>query len=105
VGGEISSLYSHRGYAGWYGVGLQRSFLKENRLSLRLRVANFLTGWCSYMNTYTTQGDVVGCSTSRIPMTGLELTVSYRLGSLKTHVKTTEKTIENDDLVGSGKVN
>ena len=31
------------------------------------------------------------------------ISLSYRFGSLSTHVKKANKTIENDDLVGSGK--
>ena len=31
------------------------------------------------------------------------INISYRFGSLSTHVKKADKTIENDDLIGSGK--
>jgi len=103
-GGEITNLYGHSGYAGWYGVGLQRSFLNEDRLSVQLRAHNFLSPY-NYIRSYNTQGDIIGHSTSRFNGAEVSIGVSYRFGSLKAHVKSTETTIENDDLVGSGKKN
>jgi len=103
-GGDISNLYGHSGYARWYGLGLQRSFLDEDRLTVQLRAINFLNRH-NYMHTYTTQGDVTGCSTMRFNGAQASISVSYRFGSLKASVKSTETTITNDDLVGSGKKN
>ena len=57
--------------------------------------------------SYTTQGDVTGWSSSENRRWARQfvLTVSYRFGSLKTYVKKTSKTIENDDLIGNSKQN
>ena len=55
------------------------------------------------MKNYITQGDVTGWTRYEQQMRQFVVSVSYRFGSLKSSVKKSSKTIENDDLIGSGK--
>jgi len=55
------------------------------------------------MKTYVTQGDVTGWSRYEQESRRFGISLSYRFGSLKSSVKKASKTIENDDLIGSGK--
>ena len=104
--GGISSVYGHSGSINFHGLSLQRSFLKEDRLTVQLMAANPFSNAMTY-KSYTTQGDVTGWSSSENRRWSRQfvLTVSYRFGSLKTSVKKTSKTIENDDLIGNSKQN
>jgi hypothetical protein len=57
-----------------------------------------------YMD-YTTiidKGDVTGWSSYRYIQSRIDLSVSFRFGSLQTSVKRADKSIENDDLMGGG---
>ena len=51
-------------------------------------------------SNYTTQGDVLGSSTTRYHQARLSLNVTWRFGSLRARVKKTDTTIDNNDLVG-----
>ena len=55
------------------------------------------------MKSYITQGDVTGWTHYEQMARQFGISVSYRFGSLTTRVKKADKTIENDDLIGSGK--
>ena len=86
----------------FYGLSLDRSFLKERRLNIRIDISNPFgkserlyesiprnTGYTGYSRNYNTNStNVVGFS------------VSYRFGSLNASVKKTAKSISNDDLEG-----
>ena len=98
--GGISGLYGYTSGNWFYNLGLQRSFLKEDRLTVRLSARNFLGGKYSSVKSYTTQGDYTGWNKSRFQMRGFSINISYRFGSLKARVKHTDKTIENNDVVG-----
>ena len=67
---------------------------------MRLSARNFLGGKYSSVKSYTTQGDYTGWNKSRFQMRGFNINISYRFGSLKARVKHTDKTIENNDVVG-----
>ena len=58
-----------------------------------------------YMNmkSHITQGDVTGWTRYEQQLRRFGISISYRFGSLTTRVKKADKTIENDDLIGSGK--
>ena len=99
--GGIDGLYGYRTGAWFYNLGLQRSFLKEDRLTVRLSADNFCnSSKYNTMKSYTTQGDYTGTNNMKFIMRGFRLSISYRFGSLKAHVKRTDKTIENNDMVG-----
>ena len=80
---------------------MQRSFLREDRLTLRLS-ANMPFQRYQRNKTRTTQGDITGWGDNTNNATGrhFRLTLSYRFGKLKASVKKTETTIENNDVVG-----
>ena len=98
--GGINGLYGYNTGNWFYNLALQRSFLKEDRLTVRLSADRFFHGKFASMKSYTTQGDYTGWDKNSFMMRGFRISVSYRFGSLKARVKTTDKTIENNDLVG-----
>ena len=101
-GGGITDLYGHMGTVFFHGFSLQRSFLKEDRLTVQLS-ANFpFSGKRMSMKNYTTLGDVTGWTRYEQVARRFGISVSYRFGSLRTSVKKADKTIENDDLIGGG---
>ena len=102
-GGGISDLYGRMGTVFYHGFGLQRSFLKEDRLTVQLQAVVPFSGKYLSMKNYVTQGDVTGWTRYEQQARRFGISVSYRFGSLTTRVKKADKTIENDDLVGSGK--
>ena len=101
--GGISGLYGYSTGNWFYNLGLQRSFLKEDRLTVRLNTRNFLSGKYNSVKNYTTQGDYTGWSKSQFMGRYFSISISYRFGSLKARVKQTDKTIENNDVVGGVK--
>lgn len=80
-------------------LGLSRSFLKENRLTVRLS-ANSILHKHQVDKLYVTQGDYVSHGMGRYNQRNVQVSVSYAFGSSNTRVKQTDKTVENDDLVG-----
>lgn len=99
--GGISGLYGYYTGSWFYNLGLQRSFLKEDRLTVRLSADNFLnSSKFNTMKSYISQGDYTGWSKNKWLSRGFRISISYRFGSLKAHVKRTDKTIENNDVVG-----
>ncbi|MCM1483423.1 MAG: TonB-dependent receptor [Muribaculaceae bacterium] len=97
----LYSVFTPIGMAGVYhGLDLQRSFLKENRLNVRLSVSNPFgkneSRYKSYMinvpytsNSYSTTSDNRSVSIS----------LSYRFGNLNAQVKKV-RSVRNDDVVG-----
>ena len=102
-GGSVTDLYGHMGTIFFHGLSMQRSFLKEDRLTVQLSAMCPFTGKHLSMKQYVTQGDVTGWTRYEQVARKFQISVSYRFGSLKTHVKKADKTIENDDLLNSGK--
>ncbi len=102
-GGGITDLYGRMGTVFFHGFSLQRSFLKEDRLTVQLQaVVPFSSKYMS-MKSYVTQGDVTGWTRYEQQARRFGINISYRFGSLTTRVKKADKSIENDDLIGSGK--
>ena len=95
------NIYAYSRAWNCYAFTLQRSFLSDDRLTIRLLA-------CAPFNkdmhnkTRTTQGDIIGWGDNITTANGryFKLTVSYRFGKLKASVKKTETTIENSDEVG-----
>ena len=101
IGHSSDDIYTYAGPYFRYGFSLQRSFLKDDRLTVRLSATAPFNKQLNY-TTCTTQGDVVG-KTDYINTQNnrsFQLTVSFRFGSLKNKVKKTDTTIENDDVQG-----
>ena len=98
--GGISGLYGYRNGNWFYNLSLQRSFLKEDRLTVRLSADRFFHGKYTSVKNYISKGDYTGWDKISFMMRGFSINVSYRFGSLKARVKQTDKTIENNDVVG-----
>ena len=102
-GGGITDLYGRMGTIFFHGFSLQRSFLKEDRLTVQLQAVVPFSGKYMSVKNYITQGDVTGWTRYEQQARRFGINISYRFGSLKTSVKKADKSIENDDLIGSGK--
>lgn len=105
MGPQVSSVYSYMKAPGLQGVylftGLSRSFLKEDRLTVRINAQNPIGRSVRSYTNCTVNGDVLGSSVSRYyNAKGIGISVSYRFGSMKAQVKKTSKSIQNDDIVG-----
>ena len=100
LGHDVSDVYSLSGGYYWYGLHLQRSFLKEDRLTVSLILQNPIGRKYSHFTTKTLQGDYTGYRTSWNTNQYFGIQVSWRFGKLKASVKKTETTIANDDMMG-----
>lgn len=101
--GGANGLYGYSRGTGFYNLSLQRSFLKEDRLTVQLQAQNFLGDKFTTIKSFTTQGDFTGWNASKWIARSVGINVSYRFGSLKAKVKKTNTTIENNDMVGGNK--
>lgn len=98
-GREPYSVYSIGGNW-WYNYfSLQRSFLKDDRLTVRISANNPFETHSVYKSR-TVQGEYTGHSRSWQERRQFGIHISYRFGSLKASVKTADHTISNDDVVG-----
>lgn len=99
-GGGPDGIYDKQNRLFFYNLGLQRSFLKEDRLTVGFQANRPFSRRYSCFKNETTQGDYTGISRYWHSSRMFNFTISYRFGSLKARVKKTETTIENNDLVG-----
>lgn len=101
--GDLEDVYSYNdndAHSIFHGFSLQRSFLKENRLTVKIHARNPFNDKMGWKTKYN-RGDYTGYS--NWSMTGgriFGVEVSFRFGSVKTTVKKTAKSISNDDLQG-----
>ena len=95
------NIYAYSRSWNRYAFTLQRSFLSDDRLTVRL-LANSPFHKDQHYETRTTQGDIIGWGDDIMAPNGryFKFSVSYRFGKLKASVKKTETTIENSDEVG-----
>lgn len=100
LGHQVSGVYGYNDGYRYHGVSLHRSFFKEDRLTVRLVASDVLDGNRIHYRTFTTQGDYTGHTCSYYPGATVSVSISYRIGKLKGQVKKTEKTIDNNDVVG-----
>ena len=99
IGHSPSGIYyMQHSYYDYY-ASLQRSFLKDDRLTVRLG-AN--TPFNKYVTSEaeTVNGDYRDYQSSWNRGRSFSLSVTWRFGSLKASVKKTEHSIDNDDVVG-----
>ncbi len=99
LGHEVSSVYGVGGNWSYHYANLQRSFLKDDRLTVELWAQNPFERHSVYRSR-TLQGDYTGWQRTVRCNRQFGVVVSWRIGSLKTRVKTADRTIENDDVVG-----
>ena len=99
MGHSPSSIYYvQHSYYGYY-ASLQRSFLKGDRLTVRLGANNPFNNHMT-SSAQTVNGDYRDRQTSWNHGRSFSLSLSWRFGSLKASVKKAEHSIENDDVVG-----
>ena len=102
----VNDVYSYtepKTNSGWnYYLSLQRSFLKEDRLSVSVYVLNPFGSKVNSTYQYYVNGDYTGYSDTRMLNVGkmAMLRVAYRFGSVNAQVKKTSKSISNDDIIG-----
>ena len=99
IGRSPSDVYTMRhSYFGYY-ASLQRSFLKADRLTVRIAAnAPFNKYWSS--ETETVNGNYHDFQQSWNRARSFTIAITYRFGSLKASVKKAEHSIDNDDVVG-----
>lgn len=78
---------------------MNRSFLKEDRLSLNLYCSNVFEKYRTY-SSHTEDTNFMSKSNSRYPSRYVGFSISYRIGELKASVKKTARSISNDDVKG-----
>lgn len=81
-------------------ITLQRSFLKDKRLTVRLNARNPIGNKFQHSSHYKTKGDYLVEADSYNRRKSVTLSVSLRLGNLSKSVKQTSKSIQNNDIVG-----
>lgn len=83
----------------WYGLSLQRKFLKDDRLTLQVSASTFAPKYDEYR--YSSRAtDCISTNIQRMKMMQYAVSLTYRFGELKAKVKKTSRTIVNDDVVG-----
>lgn len=100
---NLNDLYTRILPMYYYSFTLQRSFLKEKRLTVGLIGRNIFSNKCRTIAIDYLQGDATGNVRMLQPQRFVGINLSYRFGSIGTQVKKTSKTIENDDLIGQEK--
>ena len=101
VGHSSQDIYTYSEPWNRYAFTLQRSFLNEDRLTVSLLACAPFHKDMHY-RTRTTQGDILASDDYINASNGryFKLSLSFRFGKLKSSVKKTDTTIENDDLQG-----
>ncbi|MCH5307755.1 MAG: TonB-dependent receptor [Prevotella sp.] len=94
----IDAYYKQCSYYGYYAT-LQRSFLKEDRLTVLVGARNPFERTVRY-GSLTVNGDFLDRVTSYNRGRQFNVSVTWRFGSLKAKVKKVDRSIENDDVVG-----
>lgn len=85
----------------YYSIAVNRSFLKDDRLSLSLRCNNVFDKYRTY-STHTEDANFLSRSNSKFSNRYFVFAVSYRIGELKASVKKAARSINNDDVKGGG---
>lgn len=91
-----------KGSSGYnYGLGLSRSFLRDEALTVSLNAGNFLT---SVRRSHYTQQDqtVILRQTFKYKPWNVGLSISWKIGGLKADVRKTSAVIEKESSSGSG---
>ena len=101
IGHSSQDVYTYSKPWNRYAFTLQRSFLSEDRLTVSLLACAPFHKDMHY-RTRTTQGEVLCREDFVNAQNGryFKLSVSFRFGKLKSSVKKTDTTIQNDDLQG-----
>lgn len=85
----------------YYGVGLSRSFLKEDALTINLSTQNFAPAYRQSSWTQVSETARI-YSSYRFSQWGFGFGISWRFGGLKSDVKRTNAVIESEDVSNGG---
>lgn len=96
-GVDLYTVESMRFY--YYGVQLQRAFLKDDKLSFSLNLNNFAPKFVEYKSVTMTD-DYRQTMINRSEQMNFSISVSYKIGNFRSSVKKAAKTIHNTDVVG-----
>ena len=99
AGHSPASVYSLNSNYWWHFFGIQRSFLKDDRLTVLIAADSPFERHSVYKSR-TVRGDFLGWQRDIRNRQQLGIRISYRFGSLKATVKKVDTTIENNDMVG-----
>lgn len=83
----------------YYSLGLSRSFMKEERLSLNVFCSNVFEKYRTY-NSHTESSNFMSRSSGKYPSRYYGFSISYRIGELKASVKKAARSIDNNDVKG-----
>ena len=103
--GYVNSVYKYTVPLGaarwWYQISLQRSFLKDDRLTARVYANNLFLPTTTRSRVYSVNSDYTGIrDTYSYEQCYAGISISFRFGSLKAEVRKTDRSINNDDLQG-----
>lgn len=104
--GQASSAYTYSSSPAkdiGYSLYIQRTFLKEDRLTVGLSTQSPFRKWDHYNSTTIAPGYHSTTTNRYMDRVPLALYISYRFGSLNAYVKKTAAKIQNDDLEGGKK--
>ncbi|MGM9852038.1 MAG: TonB-dependent receptor domain-containing protein [Muribaculaceae bacterium] len=95
--------YTTNGGSGlWYGFRVQRSWLKNDALTVGVNITNPFGKYRHSSVAHYVNSDYLGTSCTQSARAAIAmLSVTYRFGSLNASVKKTAKSISNDDLSGA----
>ncbi len=99
-GRSSTSVYGYGGNWHYYYANIQKSFLKEDRLSVRLYIGEVFCGKYDTYKSGNVQGDYLSRNIYYNRNEKFGLGITWRFGKLKAQVKQVENSIQNDDMVG-----
>lgn len=98
-GGQSTGDITLQGHSdGWYyyGLGISKSFLKDDALTLSVNAGNFLTKYTDYRSVVRTENTRLA-SVWRNRSWNVGVSLSWNFGHLQDRVKKTDANLENDD--------
>ena len=84
----------------YYSLSANRSFLKDDRLTLNVYCSNVFEKYRTYSST-TEGANFMSKSNGKYPSRRFGFSLSYRIGELKASVKKAARSISNDDVKGA----
>lgn len=97
--GSVSLQGKQMGYH-YYGLGISRSFLKDDALTVSVNASNFFTKYTLFKMEYSS-ADFYSHTTFRNRSWNVGINISWQFGHLQDRVKTTGANVENDDQKSS----
>ena len=106
-GGQNTREYGLQStFYGWYyyGIGLSRSFLKNDALRISLNAGDFLQSTKGFKNVVATE-NMKTTTRSHNKSWRIGVSLTWNFGNAKTDVKKTNTSIDNDDKADTGSSN